>query len=307
MERKTISAEDIRSQFNLSKQALMNYIKLAVLTPVAGTENNDNPLFYTDEVATIRESITTCQNSIKRLNSIRNNIMEEIQKANAALTVLQLDAAIKNGLANSIIDAITLFLKRAIPQLRDEGYPLCILNYLGNDDVEHLLRIIEGNKRSTPQDFINDLYHEVEVLDVTSLNNCLNERDALIEERNTLKKKVQELSLKISMVSDDSEAKACLTARGYSKELSEKQNEGLKKSIYDVDFSHRVINCLNAELRWDKERPIIADVVAFSNKDLGRIRNLGKNSKIEIKEKLAEYDLSLEMDVIEIGGKYYSR
>lgn len=234
--------------------------------------------------------------------------MAEIQKTNAALTVLQLDAAIKNGLANSIFDAITLFLKRAFPQLKHEGYPLCILNYMGNEDVEHLISRMEGvDKRSAPQNFINDLYHEVKVLDVTSLNNCLNERDALIAERDALKEKVEELSLKISMVNDDAEAKACLATRGYGKELSEKQNEGLKKSIYDVDFSRRVINCLNAEFRWVKEKPIIADVTAFSNKDLGRVRNIGKSSVIEIKEKLAEYDLSLEMDVIETGGKYYSR
>src|SRR5574344_1058717 len=111
MERKTISAEEIRKQLFLTKQALNNYLNLGVLTPVPGTEDSENPLYYTDEVAAIRESLTSCQSSISRLNGIRLKVQKEIDKANTALATLHLDAITKDKMANTVIDTISLFMQ----------------------------------------------------------------------------------------------------------------------------------------------------------------------------------------------------
>lgn len=62
--------------------------------------------------------------------------------------------------------------------------------------------------------------------------------------------------------------------------------------IEDIDFSARSMNCLRkANIKY------IGDVVQKSEDDLLNLENFGKRSLVEIKEKLVEMDLHLEMPI----------
>lgn len=315
MERKTVNIEETRGILRLSKHDVAIYLRLGILTPVTGTENSNNPIYYADEVASLREIINECQKSLKTLTYIRENIKAEVRRANSALATLQIDAATKDGVVNSLIDSISIFVKNAIPQLKDYEPPLSLLEYADKDSVERIIEKMKGvSERNTPQDFLNNLYQKVELMDATSIRNCMVERDNLIKERRDLitekeelEKKVYELSQKVVMLGNDSEANTYLARNGFKKKLSEKQVEGLMRKITECGFTRRTLNCLNSKLyNWEKD-VTIADVVALSQKELGEIMNLGKSSKCEIEDKLAESDLAIGMDILEIDGNYYSR
>ena len=309
-----MTADEIREQFNLSKQALTNYLNLGVLTPVPGTADSKNPLYYTDEVAVIREALTTCQSSLSRLNSIRLKVLKEIDKANITLATLHLDAITKDKIANTIIDTISLFVKRVLPQLDNlgfRGYPFGILEHSDEDTTERAERILklmemEAPQRS-PQDFHDTLRHEVEVLDVTSFINCLEERDALQKENENLKTEIEELKHKIAILTNAPESKTNLAGHGFVKELTEKQVKGLSKNVFDCGFTVRVLNCLKAQSTYDYSIETLKEVAMIKMSELKHFRNFGKNSLKEIIDKLEEYDLTLDMDIIEMDGKYYCK
>lgn len=314
MERKTMTADEIREQFNLSKQALTNYLNLGVLTPIPGTEDSKNPLYYTDEVAVIREALTSCQSSLSRLNSIRLNVLKEIDKANITLATLHLDAITKDKMANTIIDTMSLFVKRVLPQLDNLGYlgyPFGILEntYEGaTERAERILKLMEmESPRRSPQDFHDELRHEVEVLDVTSFVNCLQERDALQKENENLKNEIEELKHKIAVLTNAPESKTNLAGHGFVKELTEKQVTGLRKDVFDCGFTVRVLNCLKAQTTEDYSIDTLKEVAMIKTHDLKRFRNFGKNSLQEIIDKLEEYDLTLGMEFFEANGKIYTK
>ena len=306
MERKTISAEELRKRCFLSKQALVNYQNLGVLTPVPGTEGDANPLYYADDIAVIREALTRCESSINRLNNIRNKVVKEIFKTKAALAVLQLDEATKQGAATSIIDSIALYLKEAVPNLDECKTPLYWLRWSEDRDLDHFIEYMsDGKPFQTPQDYCDALYHETEVIDATSLLHVIEERNALEEANIGLKMDVEKLQKKLQLLAPD--AKVSLSKYGYSKELTEKQVEGLQKNIFDCNFSVRVLNCLKAGSIDDTNIATLRDVVRFTASDLKKFRNFGKNSAEEIIQFLAKYDLVLGMDIAEIEGKYYCK
>lgn len=308
MERKTISAEELRKQFVLSKQALSNYQNLGVLTPVPGTEDDANPLYYADEVAVIREALTSCESSIKRLNNIRNNVVKEIFKTRAAHAVLQLDEATKQGAATSIIDSVALFLNMAVPNLKECETPLYWLRWTEDRELDRFIECMSnGRPFQTPQDYCNALYHETEVVDATSLIHVIEERNALEEANEELKKDVEKLRKQLELLSPN--AQVALSRYGYGKELTEKQIQGLHKNIFDCNFTVRVLNCLKSYWNYENDESIttIRDVVKFKESDLKKFRNFGKNSAAEIVDFLAKYDLTLGMEIVEIDGKYYSK
>ena len=308
MERKTISAEELRKQFVLSKQALSNYQNLGVLTPVPGTEGDANPLYYADEVAVIREALTSCESSIKRLNNIRNNVVKEIFKTRAAHAVLQLDEATKQGAATSIIDSVALFLNMAVPNLKECETPLYWLRWTEDRELDRFIECMSnGRPFQTPQDYCNALYHETEVVDATSLIHVIEERNALEEANEELKKDVEKLRKQLELLSPN--AQVALSRYGYGKELTEKQIQGLHKNIFECNFTVRVLNCLKSYWNYETDESIttIRDVVKFKESDLKKFRNFGKNSAAEIVDFLAKYDLTLGMEIVEIDGKYYSK
>ena len=310
MERKTITSKEIRKQLHLTKQVFRNYLNMGIIKPVAGTEERDNPLFYTDEVAVIREALTSCQSNIKRLETIREKVMDEIFKTNSALSVLQLDDATKEGAVHSIIDSISLFLEKAVPNIKKCHVPLYWLSWKGYDNfnLDKYLKFMVDNKFfHTPQDYCNELYHEVEAIDAKSLNHIIEERDALIQERDALKKELAELKKFLSTGNSTSDENKCLARLGYFKNLTDKQVEGLHLSIFDCGFSVRVINTLKGEEYNGLEIRTLKDVAKFRSSEVLRMRNCGKSSYKEIEEKLAEYDLHLGMDIINIDGKYYCK
>lgn len=308
MERKTISAEELRKQFVLSKQALSNYQNLGVLTPVPGTEGDANPLYYADEVAVIREALTSCESSIKRLNNIRNNVVKEIFKTRAALAVLQLDEATKQGAVTSIIDSVALFLNMAVPNLKECETPLYWLRWTEDRELDRFIECMSnGRPFQTPQDYCNALYHETEVVDATSLIHVIEERNALEEANEELKKDVEKLRKQLELLSPN--AQVALSRYEYGKELTEKQIQGLHKNIFECNFTVRVLNCLKSYWNYETDESIatIRDVVKFKESDLKKFRNFGKNSAAEIVDFLAKYDLTLGMEIVEIDGKYYSK
>lgn len=301
-----MTADEIRKQLHLTRQAITNYLNLGIFTPVPGTENEATPSYYADEVAVIGETLTTCENSIKRLNSIRKKVNGEIFKTKAALAVLQLDEATKQGAVTSIIDSIALYLNKAVPNLDKCKIPLYWLRWCENMDIDHFVKSMSnGQSFQTPQDFCNELYHETEVIDATTLNHVIKERDALEKENEDLKKTIDKLQEKLDLFAPD--ARAALSRYGYGKELTEKQIRGLQKDIFDCDFTVRVLNCLKAYCDSDGSVLTLKDVVKFTASDLKKFRNFGKNSAKEIIDQLTKYDLTLGMDIVEIEGKYFSK
>lgn len=301
-----MTADEIREQFKLSKQALTNYLNLGVLTPVPGTEDSKNPLYYTDEVAVIREALTTCDSSIKRLNSIRNNVLKEIFHANAALAVLQLDDATKESVANSIIDSISLFLTQAIPNVDKSRVPLYWLLWKECPKVEEFVEYFSCvENRHNIYDYCKDLYEEVAAIDATSLLNIIDDKAALEKENQALKDRIKELEEKIEILGPTSEQ--YIANHGFVKELTEKQVEGLRKDVFDCGFTVRVLNCLKAQTTEDYYIETLKEVVMIKPTELKRFRNFGKNSLQEIIDKLAEYDLTLGMSFFEANGKIYTK
>ena len=70
-----------------------------------------------------------------------------------------------------------------------------------------------------------------------------------------------------------------------------KNKDILEKSIYDCDFSLRILytlkNVFNAKT--------IKDLIKIKEKDLKRCRNFGKKSQLELKEFLIKNNLKLEL------------
>ena len=107
------------------------------------------------------------------------------------------------------------------------------------------------------------------------------------------------------MLVDTPESKQSMANQGYTVELTQKQVAGLQLSIFDCGFSARVSNSLRV-INEDGGIVTLANVVQYSPSDLLKFRNFGKKSLAEIQEKLAQYDLKFNMDVVEIEGKYFT-
>lgn len=302
-----MSSDELREQLHLSRQALNNYLKLGILNPVPGTEDRGSPMYYTDEVAVIREALISCQNSITKLNKIRNKVYQEVIKANTALTVLQLDAATKDGATRSIIDSIDLFINRAVPDLNRCKVPLYWLRWSDRRDIEdYIENMTDMASGRTPQDFCNELYEEVGRLDKTIAS-----RDDLVETIYSLSKENQELKEQVkyhkqqlAWLEDVKVDQEQSPSSPRFKVVTDKQDAGLRLRIKDCGFSIRVINSFRLALDSSLDNLTLAHVVALKAADLKNLRNFGKNSLLEIEDKLAQYDLTLGMDVMEIEGRY---
>ena len=68
-------------------------------------------------------------------------------------------------------------------------------------------------------------------------------------------------------------------------------NSILETSIADLDLSVRSYNCLMRAGIKD-----VKDLIAKSEEDMMKVRNLGRKSLKEVKEKLEELGLSLKRD-----------
>ncbi|HDS09227.1 MAG TPA: DNA-directed RNA polymerase subunit alpha [Firmicutes bacterium] len=81
----------------------------------------------------------------------------------------------------------------------------------------------------------------------------------------------------------------------------EKINRLLEKSVNELELSKRPANCLKmANIKT------LGDLVQKTHQDMMEFRNFGQKSLLEIKEKLAQYNLSLGMKIEQIpasGGK----
>ena len=66
----------------------------------------------------------------------------------------------------------------------------------------------------------------------------------------------------------------------------------LKMPISDLELSVRANNCLEST-----ELQTVADLVANSETDLLKVRSFGKTSLREVKRKLTELGLSLDMEI----------
>ena len=71
-----------------------------------------------------------------------------------------------------------------------------------------------------------------------------------------------------------------------------KQDELLNQSIEFIELSSRSINCLKSE-----KVNTVRDLVKMTEEDLKMIKNFGAKSMDEIKERLAEMNLSLGMKI----------
>ena len=306
-ERKTMSADEIRSHLNISNQALANYLALGVLSPVPATADSGAPLYYADDVAVVSEALKSCDNSIKRLNSIQTKVKKELEKCKNADRFLQMNGAIKDRVSKDFIDAVALFLDKALPQLNDTAAPFYRLLWDNSSEFTRTVNQMKENgyKHNSPQDFCEDLCHEMETLDAASLLNCIKERDALLEERNELRKQVQDLKLKLENVSPDSMGH--LQHNGYGHELSAIQVHGLNLKLDECGFSKRVLTCLRNSSRSGDKYVTLMDVARCPMAKIQTIRNLGSASFNEVMQKLAEYNLGFAMDIIEINGIYYSK
>lgn len=307
-ERKTMSADKIRKQLTISKQAMANYLALGVLAPVPDTINSDTPLYYTDEVASISEALKACDYNIKRLNAMRGQVQKELLKTKYASRLLELNASVQDKVTTDFIDAVALFMDKALPKLDKCKSPFYDIQWENSSWFNEAIRhMAEGRyNHKTPQEFCEDLRHEVEVIDATSLLNCVKERDALIEERDELSKQINELKQKLELLAPQSLGK--LARNGYKRELNEVQVQGLKKKLSDCNFSTRLFLHLKDSSLFDKDKELtLFDIVQCTKDEIKSIRNLGKTTISELHQMLYKYHLDLGMDIIEINGKYYCK
>ncbi|MBO7191181.1 MAG: DNA-directed RNA polymerase subunit alpha [Elusimicrobiaceae bacterium] len=82
------------------------------------------------------------------------------------------------------------------------------------------------------------------------------------------------------------------TANTSANAVSSKQDELLSQSIEFIELSSRSINCLKSE-----NVHTVRDLVKMTEDDLKMIKNFGAKSMDEIKERLAEMNLSLGMKI----------
>ena len=75
----------------------------------------------------------------------------------------------------------------------------------------------------------------------------------------------------------------------YNKQEEEEQNKVLETTIEELELSVRSSNCLKRAGIND-----VGELVEKTEDDLMNVRNLGKKSLQEIKDKLDELDLSLK-------------
>jgi DNA-directed RNA polymerase subunit alpha len=68
--------------------------------------------------------------------------------------------------------------------------------------------------------------------------------------------------------------------------------ELLERPVMELDLSVRASNCMTAE-----NLTVLRDLVRHSEADLLKIRNFGKTTLVEVKKKLTEWGLTLNMDV----------
>lgn len=300
-----MSADEIRSQLKLSKKALTDYLSMGVLTPLPATADAETPLYYADEVAVIAEALKTCDKSIKRLNSLYDGVQKELLKTKYASRLLELNAEIKDKVTTDFIDAVALFMDKAFPKLNKCRAPFLSIK---RDDFSWFERTVVqmkegGMNHKSPQEYSADLHHEVEIIDTTSLLNCVTERDALIEERDELKKRISELEKQIEMLSPRTEE--YLARNGYTRELSDVQLQGWKHTLNEC----ATVGLLNGLMAGDLFEPgkwlTLLDVAQCSEDKIKSIRSIKPKNLRELKQLLGEYDLELGMDIVEINGKYY--
>ena len=74
--------------------------------------------------------------------------------------------------------------------------------------------------------------------------------------------------------------------------LVEELESKFSKPIEEMDLSVRASNCLE-----NQGIKTLGDLARMTEKEMLQVRNLGKTSLKEIKKKLADFDLSLGMDI----------
>ena len=126
-------------------------------------------------------------------------------------------------------------------------------------------------------------------------------------DKDFLTKKYQELQEKLNELEIRIQALEPYNNNGFNTELTEKQINGLNTDIFDCGFSRRVLVCLKCQMFHDRETVTLKDVATMKMDILKRIRNIGKYSIQEIVDKLAEFDLTTDMEILCSDGKYYKK
>ena len=125
-------------------------------------------------------------------------------------------------------------------------------------------------------------------------------KDFLTKKNQELQEKLNELEIRIQALEPDNK-------NDFNTELTEKQINGLNTDIFDCGFSRRVLVCLKCQMFHDRETVTLKDVATIKMHILKRVRNIGKYSVQEIVNKLAEFDLTTDMEILCSNGKYYKK
>ena len=96
----------------------------------------------------------------------------------------------------------------------------------------------------------------------------------------------------VATSSDEAVEAAGATVAAAANVVTSKQDELLNQSIEFIELSSRSINCLKSE-----NIHTVRDLVKMTEDDLKMIKNFGAKSMDEIKERLAEMNLSLGMKI----------
>ena len=96
----------------------------------------------------------------------------------------------------------------------------------------------------------------------------------------------------VATSSDEAVEAAGATVAAAANVVTSKQDELLNQSIEFIELSSRSINCLKSE-----NIHTVRDLVKMTEEDLKMIKNFGAKSMDEIKERLAEMNLSLGMKI----------
>ncbi|MGM0472339.1 MAG: DNA-directed RNA polymerase subunit alpha [Bacillota bacterium] len=157
------------------------------------------------------------------------------------------------------------------------------------DDEEHVIGVIPIDSSFSPIERVNFNVEDVRVGKVTGLDKLTLELDTdgsiTPEEAISLSAKVldEHLDLLINLNEEITDVDLMV-----EKEEEEK-DQILETTIEELDLSVRSSNCLKRAGINDVE-----ELVEQTEDDLMKVRNLGKKSLQEIKDKLAELDLSLK-------------
>lgn len=187
--------------------------------------------------------------------------------------------------------------------------PLCDLAYSNNDPVSvkkgyKILQMLAEGK--TLQFIAKNVFHcSIAALTFDAARamkklSRLQNYTSLVEENKSLKEDLLSLQTRFSFIFDENIRLNAIVQNEISGDLSQKFASAKDMELYRLLTSH--VSTMHLSVRATNalrigEVETIGELVQFREKELVRLRNMGRRTVLEIKDKLTSFGLGLEMDV----------